>query len=196
MLSNRPRLSCVTSMALLSHWGRQLLEDMTSLGTNFETHAIWQGYNENPAEKDCVARKARTIAMSKAQGTRQSTLFTSLEIPWGFHTQAVLHSWAGLMSCKKVSVWGFLWVRKVWFAFAQRAFAPETFGKRRKGENSPVVSLLPGSHECLASRNPRVLCQKHGGACTTCLLVVPKVQETWQEIGFPCSQERRKEISK
>jgi hypothetical protein len=68
-LSNPPRLSRISSMALLSHWGRLLLKDMTSLGTEFETHAIWQGYVEDPAEKDLVARKARTIALSKAQGT-------------------------------------------------------------------------------------------------------------------------------
>jgi hypothetical protein len=36
------------------------------------------------------------------------------------------------MSRKKVSVQGFLLVRKVSFAFAQRTFAPETFGERRK----------------------------------------------------------------
>jgi hypothetical protein len=77
---------------------------MMSFGTDFEMHAIWQGYIEDPAAKDFVARKARTIALSKARGTPQSTLFTSLEIPWGFFTQAVLHSLAGLMSRKKVSV--------------------------------------------------------------------------------------------
>ncbi len=132
MLSNRPRLSRVSSTALLSHWGWQSLKDMTSLGTDFETHAIWQGYVEDPDAKDFVARKACTIALIKAQGTQQATLITSLEIPWGFHTQAVLPSLAGLMSHKKVSVRGFLWVRKVWFAFAQRTFAPESFGKRNK----------------------------------------------------------------
>ncbi len=107
-LSNRPQLSRVTSTVLLSRWGRQLLEDTTSLGTDFETQAIWQGYVEDPAAKDFVARKARTLALSKAQGTQQSTLFMSLEIPWGFHTRAVLCSLAGLMSHKKVSVQGFL----------------------------------------------------------------------------------------
>ncbi len=103
---------------------------MTSLGTDFEMHAIWQGYVEDPAVKDFAARRAWTIALSEAWGTQQSTLFTSLEIPWGFHTGAVLHSLAGLMSRKKVSIQGFLWVRKVWFAFAQQTFAPETFGER------------------------------------------------------------------
>jgi hypothetical protein len=77
---------------------------MMSLGTDFEMHAIWQGYIEDPAAKDFVARKAHTIALSKAQGTRQSTLFTSLEIPWVFHTRAVLCSLAEFMSRKKVSV--------------------------------------------------------------------------------------------
>ncbi len=112
-------LSGFTSPALLCRWGRQLFKDMTSLGTDFEMHAIWQGYVEDPAAKDFVVRKARTILLSKAWGTQQSTLFTSLEIPsWVFHTRAVPRSLARLMSCKKVSVWGFVWVRKVWFAFS------------------------------------------------------------------------------
>ncbi len=45
------------------------LEDVTSLGADFEMHAIWQGYVEDPAAKVFVARKARTIALCKAQGT-------------------------------------------------------------------------------------------------------------------------------
>ncbi len=102
-MSDQPQLSSVMSTALLCRWGRKLLEDMMSFGTDFEMHAIWQGYIEDPTVKDFVARKARTIALSKAQGTQQSTLFTSLEIPWGFHTQAVLHSLARLMSHKRVS---------------------------------------------------------------------------------------------
>jgi hypothetical protein len=80
---------------------------MMSFGTDFEMHAIWQGYVEGPAAKDFIARKARTIALSEAQGIQQSTLFMSLEIPWGFHTQAVLCSLARPRSCKKVPVQGF-----------------------------------------------------------------------------------------
>ncbi len=66
------------------------------------------------------------------QSTRNITinLIHELEIPWGFHTRAVLHSSAGLMSREKVSVRQFLWGRKVWFAFAPRTFARETFGKK------------------------------------------------------------------
>jgi hypothetical protein len=46
---------------------------MTSLRTDFETHAIWQGYVEDPAVKDFVARKAHNIAMSKARGSCHKT---------------------------------------------------------------------------------------------------------------------------
>jgi hypothetical protein len=42
---------------------------MTSLGTDFETHAKWQGYVEEPAAKDFVARKVRTIKSTKVQRT-------------------------------------------------------------------------------------------------------------------------------
>jgi hypothetical protein len=58
MLSDWPRLSLVTLTALLFHWGRQALKDTMSLGTDFEMHAIWQGYVEDPAANDFVARKA------------------------------------------------------------------------------------------------------------------------------------------
>jgi hypothetical protein len=42
---------------------------MMSLGTDFKMHANWQGYVEVPTAKDFVARKVRTIALSKAQVT-------------------------------------------------------------------------------------------------------------------------------
>jgi hypothetical protein len=40
------------------------------------------------------------------------------------------------------------------------------------------VKLLPGFHEHLALRNPQVLCQKYGSACTMYQLGVPKKQGT------------------
>jgi hypothetical protein len=46
---------------------------MTSFVTDIETHAIWQGYVEDPAAKDFVAWKACTIALSKAQGSFHKT---------------------------------------------------------------------------------------------------------------------------
>jgi hypothetical protein len=68
-LSDQPRLMRVTPTALLGSWVQQTIKDMTSLVTDFETHAYWQGYIEEPAAKDFEARKARTIRLSKAQGT-------------------------------------------------------------------------------------------------------------------------------
>ncbi len=48
MLSDQPQLSRITSLALLCHWGRQLLKDMMSLGTDFEHqkryYAPFMGY--------------------------------------------------------------------------------------------------------------------------------------------------------
>ncbi len=41
---------------------------MMSLGADFEMHAIWQGYIEDAAVKDFLARKACTIALSKREG--------------------------------------------------------------------------------------------------------------------------------
>jgi hypothetical protein len=40
-----------------------------SLRTDFEKHAIWQVSVEEPAAKDFVARKVRTIKWNKVQGT-------------------------------------------------------------------------------------------------------------------------------
>ncbi len=42
---------------------------MTSLGTDFEMHANWQGYIEEPVAKDFIASKAHTIPLSEVQGT-------------------------------------------------------------------------------------------------------------------------------
>jgi hypothetical protein len=42
---------------------------MTSIVTDFEKHAIWQGYIEEPAAKNFVVRKVRTIEWNEVQGT-------------------------------------------------------------------------------------------------------------------------------
>ncbi len=40
-----------------------------SLGTDFQTHAYWEGYTEEPAAKEIVVRNTHTIASGEAQGT-------------------------------------------------------------------------------------------------------------------------------
>jgi hypothetical protein len=47
---------------------------MMSLGTDFETHAKWQGYVEEPSAKDFVARKVSTIALNEVQGTHWNVI--------------------------------------------------------------------------------------------------------------------------
>jgi hypothetical protein len=47
---------------------------MMSLWTDFETHAKWQGYVEEPAAKNFLARKVRTIQLNKVQGTSWNTI--------------------------------------------------------------------------------------------------------------------------
>jgi hypothetical protein len=64
-LSNQPQITCVTPTALLGSWVRKPIEDMMSLGTDFKTHAKWQGSIEEPAAKDFVARKVRTSALNE-----------------------------------------------------------------------------------------------------------------------------------
>jgi hypothetical protein len=60
---------CITPTALLGSWVLQLIEDMTSLRNDFEMHSKWQGSVEEPAAKDFVARKVRTIELNEVQGT-------------------------------------------------------------------------------------------------------------------------------
>ncbi len=60
---------CVTPTVLLGSRVLQPIKDMTSLGTDFEMNAKWQGSIEKPAAKDFVARKVRTIKLNEVQGT-------------------------------------------------------------------------------------------------------------------------------
>jgi hypothetical protein len=69
MLSNQPQLTRVTPTALLDSWVLQPIKGMTSLGTDFEKRAKWQGYVEEPAAKDFVARKIHTIKLTKVKRT-------------------------------------------------------------------------------------------------------------------------------
>jgi hypothetical protein len=145
---------------------------MTFFVTDFEMHAIWQGYVEDPAVNDFVARKARTIALSKMQGSCHKTSnnqpIHKFGYPFGDSIPGLYCiAWLGQGHPRKCQSEDFCEKERYESCSVQRMFAAETFGKRRKRESSPVVRLLPGSHKPLALRNPCVPCQKHGGACTT-----------------------------
>jgi hypothetical protein len=145
---------------------------MMSFVTDFEMHAIWQGYVEDPAAKDFVARKACTIALSKTQGSCHKTNANQPIHEFGYpFGDSILGlycvAWLGQGHARKCQSKDFCEKERHESCSVQQTFAAETFGKRQKRESSLVVRLLPGSHEHLALRNPCVLCQKHGGACTT-----------------------------
>ncbi len=139
-------------------------------------HYCFELIGRNPIERDQVRI---TLGNSPEAVIGQATINLNhkfgnpLRIPYRRGTWLLCGAYVTQESWAR----GFLWVRKVWFVFAQRMFAPESFGWRQKGERSPVVSLLPGSRKHLASRNPSVLCQKHWGTRTMYYLGVPKVQE-------------------
>jgi hypothetical protein len=145
---------------------------MMSFVTDFEMHAIWQGYVEDPYGKHFVAWKACTILLSEVQGSCHKT---SNNQPYSQVWKSLGDSipklycitWLGLGLARKCQFEDFGEKERYDLCSVHQTFAPETFGKRRKGENSPVVRLLPVSHKHLASRNPCILCQKHGGTCTT-----------------------------
>ncbi len=128
-LSNQPRLTCVTPTARLVSWVLQPIEGVTSLGTDFEKRAIWQGSVEEPAAKDFVARKVCTIEWNKVQGIIWNAIKCKERLrscPAAVVRQApinLIHEFGNpfgipfpgctaltqqrLMSCKKVSVQGF-----------------------------------------------------------------------------------------
>ncbi len=175
-LNTQPWLTCVTPTALLGSWGQQPLKDMTSLETDFEIQAYWQGYAEESIAQELVAWNTSTIASGKAWGTywnkikckehcgnppeaviRQATINLDLQV-WKSLKDSlpklycadlaeaydIQESTSLRLMCRKKE--------KSWYAIAQRMFAPETFGEERKWEKNPVLSLLLGSHECLAFR--------------------------------------------
>jgi hypothetical protein len=186
MLSDQPQLTCVTPTVLqvgttANQWydvtWDWLLDacHMAGVCWGFRCegfcskeglHYCFEQSARNPLECDQVQIKLGNIPEAVIG---QATI--NLILKFGNPLRIPYPSYTALLSGACVTweswAWGFLWGRKVWLAFAQQTFAQETFGKRRKVERSPVVSLLPGLLEHLASRHPCVLCQKHVGACTT-----------------------------
>ncbi len=115
--------------------------------TDFETHATWQGYVEDPTAKGFVVRKARTIAMSKARGschkTSNNQLYSQVWKSLGDSTPKLYCvAWLGLGHARKCQFEDFGEKERYDSCSVQQRFAPETFGKRQKRENSPVVRLL------------------------------------------------------
>jgi hypothetical protein len=122
---------------------------------DFEMHAIWQGYVEDPAAKDFVARKARTIALSKAWGSRHKTS-DNQPYSWVWKslgdsiTELYCVAWQGLGHARKCQFEDFLWERKVWIVFSPMDVCTRNLWKKaEKGK-------FTGSEA--TTRFPRVSC--------------------------------------
>ncbi len=70
----------------------------------------------------------------------------------------------------------------------------KSLAKCKNGERKPVLILVPGSHKRLASRKC-IMCARNMGAHVQCGIWSTKGIKTGREIGFPCSQQRRKETT-
>jgi hypothetical protein len=136
---------------------------MTSLGTDFETHAIWQGYIDDPTAKVFVARKACTITLREARGTLQSTFNHELEIPWGFLP--------GL------------------YCVAQQAYVTrESVGPTIFVSKKGMICICPMDARTRNLRQerqkssyftkPLMLCLNFGDACTTYYLIAIKLESS------------------
>jgi hypothetical protein len=81
----------------------------------------------------------------------------------------VIPAWAvlrSLASARKCQLEDFCEKERYESCSAQWTCIADAFHKVQKGENVPVVLLLLGYTSVLLLRNPCVLYQKHGGACT------------------------------
>jgi hypothetical protein len=189
MLSNQPRLTCITPTAPLGSWILQLIKGMTFLGTDFKKHAKWQGSVEEPAAKDFVARKVCTIEWNEVQGTiwnaikckeclrscpeaviRQvkiSTFIHKFGNPlWILFPSCTALTWRRLMSRKKMSFWKFCVRRKGMICNCLMDVCMRNLSQRaERGKKA-------GTNSC--TRFPRAscfekmhhVCQRYGGTCT------------------------------
>jgi hypothetical protein len=112
---------------------------MTSFVTDFEMHAIWQEYVEDPTAKDFVARKARTIAFSKAQGSCHKTSnnqpIHEFGYPFGDSIPGLYCvAWLGRGHARKRQSKDLCEKESYESCSFQQTFTAETFGKRQKGK--------------------------------------------------------------
>jgi hypothetical protein len=186
---------------------------MTLLGTDFEKCAKWQGSVEEPAAKDLVARKVCTIKWNEVKGTiwnaikceehlrshpeavvRQATINLYLQV-WKSLGDSFPKLYCMLMSREKMSVRKFCVRRKGMICNPLMHVCMRNLWRKAEQGKKPVLILVPGSHERLASRK-RIMCARNMGAHVQRGIWSTKGIKTGRDIGFPHSQERREETSK
>ncbi len=113
-------------------------------------------------------RLSESCARKLSSDKRRTTFIHELEIPWGFHTRAVLRSSAGLCHARKCRPEDFCEKERYESCSVPRTFTEDAFRKNRKRENLPVVMLVHGSHERLAFEKPTRSVPETRGANVRC----------------------------
>jgi hypothetical protein len=168
-LSDQPRLSRVSSTALLCCWGCSCSKMWRPLWLTLRCMPYGRGTLKARCEGFCSEEGPhyRFESVRKLSSDKQQSTYSRVWISFGDSIPGLYCvAWQSLTHARKCQFKDFCEKERYESCSVQRTFTADTFGKRRKRESSPVVSLLLGSRERLALRNPHVLCQKHGGACT------------------------------
>jgi hypothetical protein len=161
---------------------------MMSLGTDFEKRAKWQGYIEEPAAKDFVAREIHTIELTKVQGTSWNMINCKECLrsrPEAVIRQATINLYSQVWKSLRDS-FPELYCIDLAEAYVMQESASLRIYVRRKGmtRDHPTDVCMrnlqqkaergnnAGTNAC--TRFPRAsclqkthhVCQKYGGACT------------------------------
>jgi hypothetical protein len=81
MLSDQPQLTRVTPTVLLGSWVLKPIKYVTSLITDFKTHAKWQGYIEEPTAKDLL--QGRSTLLHGEMCKELTGMRSSAKSAWG-----------------------------------------------------------------------------------------------------------------
>jgi hypothetical protein len=217
-LRDQPRITRITPTALLGSWVQQPIEDMTSLRTDFEMHAKWQGYVEEPTAKDFVSRQVYTIALDEVKGTHWNAIKCKEHLrscPEAVVRQATINLNSRVWKSLEDSL-PELYCIDLAEAYVTRESVSLRIYVRRKGMtcNCPTDVCMrnlrqkverekkTGTYSC--TRFPRAscfekmrdVCQKHAGAHTMWYSEYQRYEKMGQEIGILYSQERHEETSK
>ncbi len=200
MLSDQPQLSRIISTALLCHWGQQSLEDMTPLGTDFEMYAIWQEYIKEPAAKDFIGRKARTIALSKVQGSCHRTSDNQpYSWVWKFLGDSLPKlycvAWQGLCQARKWSSGFFVSKKGMICGCPMDVCTRNLWQKAERGKINGSESSTRFSVSVLL-RETHAFCARNMGLhIQHTTLECQRYKKKGQKVRFHCSQGRHEEIS-
>jgi hypothetical protein len=136
------------------HWEARCKEFCSKEGPHYQLEQSVR----NQLEHDQVQRVL--------EDKQQSTLFTSLEIPLRFQSRAVLHWLSGLMSHKKVSVWGFRQEKRDDSRSPNGCLHEKPL--QRKAERGKKTGINSGTRCPQVSYFEKTcnVCQKYGGTCT------------------------------